>query len=71
MTSVQHFHTLAFLALLASSSSIAAKQNEAVIDDAAYTHPQRLVEVEPGRRLNLYCIGKGSPTVVFESGLTD
>lgn len=39
-----------------------------VIDDPAYTHGQRLVEVEPGRRLNLYCLGSGSPAVVFESG---
>lgn len=40
-----------------------------VIDGAVYTQPQRMVEVEPGRRLNLYCAGTGSPTVVFESGL--
>jgi pimeloyl-ACP methyl ester carboxylesterase len=39
-----------------------------VIDDPAYTHAQRLVEIEPGRRLNLYCTGKGSPIVVFDSG---
>jgi pimeloyl-ACP methyl ester carboxylesterase len=39
-----------------------------VIDNPAYTHAQRLVEIEPGRRLNLYCTGKGSPTVVFDSG---
>jgi pimeloyl-ACP methyl ester carboxylesterase len=30
-----------------------------------------MVEVEPGRKLNLYCTGHGSPTVVFDSGLTD
>lgn len=33
-----------------------------------YTHPQLLVEVAPGRRLNLYCSGNGSPTVVMDSG---
>jgi pimeloyl-ACP methyl ester carboxylesterase len=27
-----------------------------------------LVEIEPGRRLNLRCAGAGSPTVVFEQG---
>lgn len=59
------------LALLASSSAAAAGQNKVVISDPAYTHAQHLVEVEPGRRLNLYCMGNGSPTVVFESGLTD
>lgn len=28
----------------------------------------RLIAVEPGRRLNLRCAGKGSPTVVFDQG---
>jgi pimeloyl-ACP methyl ester carboxylesterase len=46
----------------------ATDNSTTVIDDPAYTHAQRLVEIEPGRRLNLYCTGKGSPTVVFDSG---
>ena len=33
-----------------------------------YTHPQQLVEVAPGQRLNLYCTGSGSPTVVMDAG---
>lgn len=33
-----------------------------------YLHPQRLVDVG-GRRLNIFCIGTGSPTVILESGL--
>ena len=33
-----------------------------------YTHPQQLVEIAPGRRLNLYCTGSGSPTVVMDAG---
>ncbi len=37
----------------------------------AYLHPQRLVAVQGSRRLNLYCIGRGSPTVLFDSGLAD
>jgi pimeloyl-ACP methyl ester carboxylesterase len=45
-----------------------AADTSRLIDDPAYTHAQRLVEIEPGRRLNLYCTGKGSPTVVFDSG---
>ena len=32
-----------------------------------YTHPQKLVEIAPGRRLNLYCAGSGSPTVVMDA----
>lgn len=33
-----------------------------------YTHPHQLVEVEPGRRLNVFCTGSGSPTVILEAG---
>lgn len=33
-----------------------------------YTHPHQLVEVEPGRHLNIFCTGSGSPTVIFEAG---
>jgi pimeloyl-ACP methyl ester carboxylesterase len=49
----------------------AVEKSTAVIDDVAYTKPQRLVTIEPGRRLNMYCTGEGSPTVVFDSGLGD
>ncbi len=38
--------------------------------DSLYTHPGRLVSVA-GHRLNLYCVGSGSPTVVFDSGWED
>jgi pimeloyl-ACP methyl ester carboxylesterase len=34
-----------------------------------YTHAQRLVDIGNGRRLNIYCLGHGSPTVIFDSGL--
>ena len=70
MISVHHLRAPAFLILLGCWTSVTAK-NATIIDDPAYTHSQRLVEVEPGRRLNLYCIGTGSPTVVFDSGVTD
>jgi pimeloyl-ACP methyl ester carboxylesterase len=38
--------------------------------DIVYAHPGKLVSVN-GFRLNLYCIGSGSPTVVFDSGWGD
>jgi pimeloyl-ACP methyl ester carboxylesterase len=41
------------------------------IADPVYSEAQQLIEIEPGRRLNLYCIGAGSPAVIFESGLAD
>jgi len=49
----------------------ASEKNTRVIADAVYLKPQRLVEVEPGRRLNVYCLGHGSPAVIFDSGLGD
>lgn len=36
-----------------------------------YAIPHTRVDVGRGRRLNLYCRGTGSPTVVFESGMGD
>ncbi len=35
----------------------------------AYARPQRLIEVEPGRRLHILCRGEGSPTVILTAGL--
>lgn len=55
------------LPLLAS----AAEKSTAIIADSAYTKPQKLIAIESGRRLNIYCTGNGSPTVVFDSGLGD
>src|SRR5436305_14054716 len=39
--------------------------------DAIYTRPGRIVPAGDGARLNLYCMGNGAPTVVFESGWED
>src|SRR5712671_3321762 len=38
--------------------------------DLVYARPGRLVDAG-GFRLNLYCMGSGSPTVVFDSGWED
>lgn len=35
----------------------------------AYARPQSLVPLSDGRRLNLYCLGKGKPTVILDGGL--
>jgi pimeloyl-ACP methyl ester carboxylesterase len=40
-------------------------------DDARWRAPGRLVEVEPGRSVHLYCVGSGTPTVVLEAGAGD
>lgn len=42
----------------------------ATVHDSLYLTRGRMVDIG-GRRLNMYCIGKGSPTVVFDSGLED
>jgi hypothetical protein len=60
---------LLFVCLLSSTTLRASEKNTQVIADTVYLKPQRLVEVEPGRRMNVYCLGHGSPTVVFDSGL--
>lgn len=36
-----------------------------------YTKPHQRIDVGGGRRINLHCMGRGEPTVVFESGLSD
>src|SRR5947209_9370615 len=39
--------------------------------DAVYAGPGQLVSAADGARLNLYCMGSGSPTVIFDSGWGD
>ena len=67
----QHFTALLFglLAAPAYAGGPAAIPVDNVAD--AYVRAHQRVEVAPGRRMNLYCMGSGSPTVVFDSGLSD
>ncbi|MGH8214600.1 MAG: alpha/beta hydrolase [Rhodanobacteraceae bacterium] len=37
----------------------------------AFIRPARQVDIGGDRRMNIYCIGHGSPTVIFEAGLGD
>jgi pimeloyl-ACP methyl ester carboxylesterase len=41
-----------------------------VVTDMTFIRPARLVNIG-GRRMNIYCLGRGSPTVIFEAGLGD
>jgi pimeloyl-ACP methyl ester carboxylesterase len=52
-------------------AAVDAAKDERIVDDLAYAAPNTLVVVDEARRLNLYCTGSGTPTVVFESGLGD
>jgi pimeloyl-ACP methyl ester carboxylesterase len=38
---------------------------------AQYVHPHDRIDIGGGRKLNLFCMGKGGPTVIFDSGLSD
>jgi pimeloyl-ACP methyl ester carboxylesterase len=49
-------------------ATIAVAQTNQTIPSSTYTRPQRLVAVEGNRRLNLFCLGRGSPTVLFDAG---
>jgi pimeloyl-ACP methyl ester carboxylesterase len=61
-----------FCACLAFSFAGAAHGAAApIITDAVYTHAQRLVDVDHGRRMNLYCRGAGSPAVIMDAGMGD
>ena len=53
----------------ASRSAGAADVDPADARDAPYAQAEQLVDVDHGRRLNLYCVGQGSPTVIFDAGL--
>ena len=43
-----------------------AQQPNAALD--AYAEPGKLIAIDANRHLNLRCSGKGSPTVILESG---
>jgi pimeloyl-ACP methyl ester carboxylesterase len=58
---------IVLMAVLISSAVLA---QEAPPADIVYTQPGQLVDVG-GFRLNLYCMGSGSPAVVFDSGYED
>ncbi|MBW8734869.1 MAG: alpha/beta hydrolase, partial [Asticcacaulis sp.] len=59
------FSALAVLAV-AAVSAVAAP-----VPDEFYMHPGKLVAVEGPRRINLSCLGQGSPSVLFDSGQGD
>ena len=60
---VQAFVFAGAMTALTASAGLAASTS---FDPSPYLHAQRLVDIG-GRRLNLYCIGTGSPTVVLDA----
>ena len=61
-----------FVALLAAGFALAMVTPAAAAPgDAVYARLGRLAPASDGAKLNLYCMGRGSPTVVFDSGWED
>lgn len=56
------------IAALGIGVGAATSPAQTVVPSSVYTVPQRLVAIDGARRLNLYCIGSGRPTVVLEAG---
>lgn len=42
-----------------------------LITSSVYAKPQRLVDMDHGRRMNIYCTGSGSPAVILDAGMGD
>lgn len=44
---------------------------EPLVTSSVYTKPQQLVDMDHGRRMNIYCLGSGSPAVILDAGMGD
>lgn len=63
---------LAALAMAVGNGCLAEEvAKPPLITDAIYTAPVRLVDIGGGQRLNLYCVGSGSPAVILDAGMGD
>lgn len=58
-------------AVLAALWFLAIATAWAAPGDALYAHPGRLIDAGHGVHLNFYCMGTGSPTVIFDAGWED
>lgn len=59
---------LAFCPDLYAASGQAASPAKTQVTSEAYAKPHQMITVSPGRGLDLFCLGQGSPTVIFETG---
>jgi len=60
-----------FRIALAALVLVAVPASAEPAPDSFYLHPGKLIVVDGARRLNLSCMGHGSPTVLFDSGAAD
>lgn len=55
-----------------ADAAVTTPQTSAVdVPASAYEHAQALIPLPDGRRLNLFCMGTGTPVVMLEAGLGD
>jgi pimeloyl-ACP methyl ester carboxylesterase len=57
-----------FCLLTAASPAAAATPTVPPAIAAEYVHPHELIDIGKGRKINLFCMGKGGHTVIFDSG---
>ena len=63
------FEVAKALAALALAVSLAPPSfAQTITPSSVYAAPQKLVAIDGARRLNLYCDGTGSPTVLLDAG---
>src|SRR5438874_11854992 len=67
---MNQFRILLSAVLFATVTSGQEASKNGIPADIVYAQPGQLVDAG-GFRLNLYCMGSGSPTVVFDSGWGD
>jgi pimeloyl-ACP methyl ester carboxylesterase len=60
---------MALAAALMTAAPPYAAKSTAIVQDHSYATPQQMVDVGGGRRMNLNCMGHGTPVVVFDAGL--
>jgi hypothetical protein len=73
ITQMKQTRIFFLLALLISTVAVSGQKGASGGSspaDILYAQPGKLVSVN-GFRLNLYCMGSGSPTVIFDSGWGD
>lgn len=66
----RHVHFIAWL-IIASVMPLATVRGsglDEVVPSSAYTHPHLRVAVDGSRKLNLFCLGHGSPVVILDAG---
>lgn len=61
--------SLILLIVTAVAQGAASPQAQSGEEIAPYLKPQHLVPIAGGRKINLVCLGQGSPTVVLTAGL--